>query len=109
MFAEHGQAVRAYALRRLDLSTADDIVSDVFVIAFRRLDDIPDDALPWLLATARRVLANHRRSAGRRAALTAQLGVLHEGRQRDEVSGEPQLLRLATLSEHDREVLRLVA
>jgi RNA polymerase sigma-70 factor, ECF subfamily len=110
MFAEHGQAVRAYALRRVDLSTADDIVSDVFVIAFRRLDDVPDDALPWLLATARRVLANHRRSAGRRAALTAQLGVLHEGRQGDEVAGEPQLLRaLATLNERDRELLLLVA
>jgi RNA polymerase sigma-70 factor (ECF subfamily) len=106
----HGQAVRAYALRRIDRSTADDVVSEVFVVAFRRLEEIPDDALPWLLATARRVIANHRRAAGRREALNAQLGVLHPGGWRDEIGGEPELLSaLATLRERDREVLLLVA
>jgi RNA polymerase sigma-70 factor (ECF subfamily) len=108
LFAEHGQAVRAYVLRRIDRSTADDIVSDVFVVAFRRLEEIPDDALPWLLGTARRVLANHRRSAGRREALTAELGVLHASRWHNEIVGEPELVSaLARLSE--REVLLLVA
>lgn len=110
LFAEHGQAVRAYALRRIDRSTADDIVSEVFVVAFRRLEQIPEDALPWLLATARRVLANYRRAAGRREALTAQLSVLHRSGWRDEMGGERELLRaLARLSERDREVLLLVA
>jgi RNA polymerase sigma-70 factor (ECF subfamily) len=110
LFAEHGQAVRAYVLRRIDPSTADDIVSDVFVVAFRRLDEIPDDALPWLLATARRVLANHRRSTGRREALTAELSLLHASRWHDEMAGGPELLgALAGLSERDREVLLLVA
>jgi RNA polymerase sigma-70 factor, ECF subfamily len=110
LFAEHGQAVRAYALRRIDRSTADDVVSEVFVVAFRRLEEIPDDALPWLLATARRVIANHRRAAGRREALTAQLSVLHVSGWRDEIGGEPELLSaLAKLRERDREVLLLVA
>ena len=110
LFAEHGQAVRAYALRRIDRSTADDIVSDVFVVAFRRLEEIPDDALPWLLATARRVLANHRRSARRREAVTAELSVLHVSRWYEEIVGEPELLSaLARLRERDREVLLLVA
>lgn len=110
LFAEHAQAVRAYALRRIDSSTADDIVSEVFVVAFRRLDEIPDEPLPWLLATARRVLANHRRAAGRREALTVQLAALHASVWRDEGVGEPELLgALARLSERDREVLLLVA
>ena len=64
LFADHGQAVRAYALRRIDPGTADDIVSEVFVVAFRRLEEILDEPLPWLLATTRRVLANHRRATG---------------------------------------------
>jgi RNA polymerase sigma-70 factor, ECF subfamily len=110
LFAQHGQAVRAYVLRRVERSTADDIVSDVFVVAFRRSEEIPDDALPWLLATARRVLANHRRSTGRREALTAELSVLHPSQWHDEIAGEPQLLSaLARLSDRDREVLLLVA
>jgi RNA polymerase sigma factor (sigma-70 family) len=110
LFAEHGQAVRAYALRRIDRSTADDIVSEVFVVAFRRLEEVPDEALPWLLATARRVIANYRRAAGRREALTAQLSVLHPSGWRDEIAGERELLRaLARLGERDREILLLVA
>lgn len=110
LFAEHAQAVRAYALRRIDPSTADDIVSEVFVVAFRRLEEIPDEPLPWLLATARRVLANHRRAAGRREALTAQLGAMHASVWRDEIPGELELLgALARLSERDREILLLVA
>lgn len=110
LFARHGQAVRAYTLRRIDRATADDVVSEVFVIAFRRLDDVPADALPWLLGTARRVLANHRRSAGRREALATDLRVLHAGVWHDETSSAPELLAaLASLSEGDRELLMLVA
>ncbi len=110
LFADHGQAVRAYALRRIDPGTADDIVSEVFVVAFRRLEEIPGEPLPWLLATTRRVLANHRRATGRREAMTAQLTALHAGVWRDDIEGERDLLAaLARLSERDREVLLLVA
>ena len=41
----------------------------MFLTAWRRFDRVPDDALPWLLGVARRVLANARRSAARRPAL----------------------------------------
>jgi hypothetical protein len=36
----------------------DNVDSDVFVVAWRRWDDVPVDALPWLLARARRIVAN---------------------------------------------------
>lgn len=52
----------------------------------------------------------HRRSAGRHEALTAELGVLHASRWHDEIVGEPELVSaLARLGERDREVLLLVA
>ena len=41
------------------------MVAETFTVAWRRLEDVPtgDGALPWLLATARKQLANRRRSA----------------------------------------------
>jgi len=79
LLAEHADAVRAYAVPRIGPEAADDTVSEVFVVARRRIERVPADALPWLLACARRVLANQRRSARRRDAL---VGRLHEERAR---------------------------
>ncbi len=66
--------VLAYALRRsADPATAEDVVSETFLVAWRRLDVVPSDPLPWLIGTARRVLANQRRSTGRREAAIGPL------------------------------------
>jgi DNA-directed RNA polymerase specialized sigma24 family protein len=60
--------VLGYAIRRTDdRAAAEDAVSETFLIAWRRLDVVPAEALPWLLGVTRRVLANQRRAAGRRA------------------------------------------
>lgn len=48
-------------------------MADVFLIAWRRLDELPPDPLPWLLGTARRVLANRRRGEQRAHALRDRL------------------------------------
>jgi RNA polymerase sigma-70 factor, ECF subfamily len=110
LFAEHARAVRAYALRRVDAATAEDVVSDVFVVAFRRLEVVPDPALPWLLATARKIIANHHRAASRRERLNSELRPLQAGVWRDaHAAGHPLLAGLARLSERDREVILLVA
>jgi RNA polymerase sigma factor (sigma-70 family) len=49
----------------------------VFLAAWRRLDELPagDVARVWLYATARRVIANQRRSDRRRAALYQRLAL----------------------------------
>src|ERR1700753_2163822 len=61
--------VLAYSLRRSDdRASAEEATADAFAIAWRRVDDLPRHPLPWLLQTARRVLANQRRSGNRRAA-----------------------------------------
>lgn len=73
LFSAHAVAVRAYARRRVDPAAADDAVSEVFVIAWRRLEDVPDDALPWLLGCARNVLAHQGRRSRRDRALVDRL------------------------------------
>ena len=111
LFDEHAAAVRAYALRRIDPASADDTVSEVFVVACRRIDEIPSDPLPWLLACARRVLANQYRGARRRLALTDRLSSVSEGvvGSSGTDAGERLLRALESLSEGDRELLMMIA
>ncbi len=56
-------------------SEADDAVAEVFLTAWRRLEDVPEGnaARVWLYATGRRVIANQRRSRRRRLALRERL------------------------------------
>ena len=111
LFVEYGRDVLAYARRRIDITTADDVLSEVFVVAWRRLDDIPTgDPLPWLLACARRVLANQRRGERRRAAVVERLQVQAAAVQGPVEPTDGALARaLGSISERDREVLLLVA
>jgi RNA polymerase sigma factor (sigma-70 family) len=108
VFAANYRAVSAYALRRAHKAEAEDAVAETFLIAWRRLDDIPADAKPWLLGVARRVLANQRRAAARRSALNAR--VAHERPNEPEWPRAELILRaLDGLSESDRELLLLFA
>src|SRR5439155_83532 len=66
-------AVFAYARRRATKDEADDVVSETFLVAWRRFDELPAEPLPWLIGTARKVLANRRRSDDRRDALVVRL------------------------------------
>ena len=58
LFDQHYAAVLAYGLRRAPRAVAEDVASETFVIASRRIDEVPAAALPWLYGVARRVLAN---------------------------------------------------
>ncbi len=110
MYRAHAGAVRAYAVRRaLSDAIADDIVSDVFLVVWRRLDDVPERPVPWLLSIARRALANRRRSEHRAAALTDRLISLRRPGSVTAETGDQLLDALATLPEPDRELLMLVA
>lgn len=108
VFDAHEGQVRAYATRRLQSSAdVEDVVSETFAIAWRRLDVLPDESLPWLYATARRVIANHHRGSRRRAALAQAAADV--ARTRADGDKTEILEALATLSEPDREALLLVA
>lgn len=56
--------ILAYAVRRTsDPADAADIVSEVFTVAWRRIEDVPagEQTRPWLYGVARRVLSRHHR------------------------------------------------
>lgn len=99
----------AYARRRCGQDGADDLVAEVLAVAWRRLDDVPEDApLPWLYGVARRTLLNRRRSLERRARLALRLR-LERSRDVTESTDHVVLEALHRLRPADREVLRLAA
>ncbi len=65
-----------FVSRRVHPSHAEDVVAETFLVAWRRLDDLPDDpggARAWLFGTARRYLLNDRRGDRRRGALAVRI------------------------------------
>lgn len=114
LFQAHERRVLAFALRRTTSpADAEDAAAETFTIAWRRIDQVPDDALPWLLAVARRVIANQRRGSQRRAWLFQKLGRqaarASVSISEDDPPDGPALAALARLRPDDRELLRLVA
>lgn len=118
LYEKHNRAIRAYCLRRIGDADASDAVSEVFAIAWRRIDDVPGDemVLPWLYGVARRVVSDHYRSSNRRARLTGKLSNVRplapiqpdwEVVQRAEYDQVHEALN--GLREKDREVLLLAA
>src|SRR5687767_8303064 len=73
LFAEHYHTVCRYLTARTQADQVEDVAGEVFLIAWRRRRELPGDSLPWLLGTARKCLANQRRSGERAAALTERL------------------------------------
>lgn len=105
-------AIYAYAARRVGASSADEVAAETFLIAWRRMDALPVDPLPWLYGVARNVVLRHWVDTGRQQRVRSVLG--HErlptppGLQ-DE-SGDWRLWEAwEHLADADREVLALVA
>ena len=69
-------AVLSYARRRVGEQEARDATAEVFLVAWRRLGDVPEEPLPWLLRTARLTLANQDRGARRGGLLAARVAAV---------------------------------
>ena len=117
LYGAHHLQVYGYCRRRADAESAKDATAETFLVAWRRLDDVPaDDGLPWLLGVARKVLANQRRSArrflqlkGKLAGVAADPGPVPEAMVVRESTIQSVLDAMGRLREPDREVLRLAA
>lgn len=123
LFDANHSDIERYCRRRAPEATAAEAVSETFLIAWRRFDDIPSgpDARLWLFGTARNLLANLRRSQTRQDQL--HLRLIDEPTRLApslntasldpsiQVVGEPSpvLDALATLSNDDQDVLTLIA
>lgn len=125
LFEGHRFDVASYcSWRTASSSDAEDAVAEVFLVAWRRIESVPsgDAARAWLYATARRVVANQRRSRRRRDALEDRLmqervldassaaAVSRPAASAVATSPEDAAVHgaLAGLSDRDREVLLLV-
>lgn len=115
LFGAFYSPVLGYARRRVGADLAQDVVAETFLAAWRNLDDLPPRPLPWLYRTAQFAVANQRRTLARRGRLDDRARLLLPGR---EVAGDHAELVVAdlelaaafrSLSEADREVLRLAA
>lgn len=120
LFVRYHRAVLAYVARRTvppgNVALAEDVTAMVFTIAWRRLDQVPAGALPWLLVTARNVLSEHRRADDRRASREVRLyrdrslTQLGHHDSTDALAASEQVRDvLAQLNERDRELAMLVA
>src|SRR5215472_2226148 len=116
LYAEHHARVYAYAVSRVGRQLADEVVSEVFLVAWRRLADVPAPALPWLLTVARSTASSQFRGSARQRSISAEMRAwvteaeLSEPDVADAVSERLSVLTaLAALPEADRELLTLVA
>lgn len=110
IFDETYEPLLAYARRRAP-ADADDVVAETYAVAWRRLDNVPGDPLPWLYAVARRVLSEERRAGRRREALLERMWneVRHDGMSFARSSESAVLAALARLDARDQEAILLVA
>jgi RNA polymerase sigma factor (sigma-70 family) len=114
IYADQYAHIVSYGQRRLgDPEASAELAQEVFVIAWRRRTEMPDRSLPWLYGVARRLLANHWRA---RRAAPEVLPIGDESRLWEPVSSGPEArvgitdirAALATLTDLDQEILRLV-
>ena len=113
LFERTSARVYGYLRRHCDDIDCDDLVSEVYLTAWRRFGELPSDPVPWLLATSRNLLGNHWRGRDRRDRLDAELRAVRQlatapDPARTAVDRSAMLAAVATLSSEDRELLLLV-
>jgi len=115
--AVYDQTVRrvyVYARRQSDPDTAEQVVSDTFLAAWRHWGQLPDPVLPWLLLTARNALRTQFRTQHRRDRLTTALAfdpsvATVPSAEAEALSRRGTLDAVARLADDDREALLLIA
>lgn len=116
IYGSYFRQINAYCRRRTSQDRADDAAAEVFLTAWRRIDDIPggDEALPWLYGVAHGVVSNVWRGVARQKNLQRKLdslGITAEMPPEDVIGRRLDtaqiLAALTMLRSTDQEVLRL--
>ncbi len=115
-----GPAMLAYARRRVDAHTAEDVVADALLVLWRRRNELSrgpererDDQVAWAIGITRGCLANAQRSARRHLSLVGRLASFERpppapGQPSSE-HDEQLHAALRSLRKEDQELLRLWA
>jgi len=110
--AEVVEPVRRFLARRTDPDTADDVLAETLLVCWRRLDDVPEHALPWVYGVARNCLANVQRGDRRQVRLAARISVVDpppEAVREDQAPDDRVHAALAALRPDEADLLRLWA
>ena len=123
LFDRHSRAVNAFATYRIGRHAAEDVLSETFLVAFRRRADFDmgvESAAPWLFGIASRLIRRHRAVEAKHwrsfaAAVTGEEhssdGGVDEAMARIDAVRTVQSMRtrIASLAPRDRETLLLYA
>ncbi|TWD17610.1 RNA polymerase sigma-70 factor (ECF subfamily) [Streptomyces sp. T12] len=114
MYEECYPRVLAYATSLVGRQVGEDITSETFTVAWRRVQDVPRPALPWLLGVARNLIREMRRRNSHQYVVAAEKARLIGRADASDIAAdvtdrEAALQALASLSESDRELLTLFA
>ena len=118
LYLNHGEDLKAYCRRRLGREDAEDALAEVFAVAWRRFDKMPEGqgARLWLYGVARNVVRNATRTTRRRTRLSNRLTAAGEAPRSGPADSliarsehEDVMAALTTLKPSDQELLRLRA
>lgn len=113
-FEDHYRPVLAFVSRRLSArEQVQDVVADVFLVAWRRWDEVPkgDELRLWLYGTARLVISNYRRSSQRSLRLESRVLSMPDASAHDDFKVDDQadlkdaITALNRLSDMDRDLI----
>ena len=104
-------ALATYVRRRIQPTEVDDVLADLYLMVWRKLDQVPESPLPWLYRSAWLQISSSHRAAGRRPLVADPAtwdGVMvlpdHGDLAADMVSVAAAMSRLSAA---DAEILRL--
>jgi RNA polymerase sigma factor (sigma-70 family) len=121
LYDRHARAIHRYAARRIGVDTADDVMSETFLVAFERraaFDPTVGAALPWLYGIATTLMKKHARLEaaswrGMKAARAADFALDDIAALESRVDAEASVKRinsaLRRMATRDRDALLLHA
>lgn len=110
LYIQHADSIYRFARMRVGPDKAEDVVAETFLVAWRRVNDVPSAALPWLFTVARNVMATYERTERRQMSILERamfhLERTDHGDQAEETQERDILVgALRRLSSSDQELL----